>query len=147
MDVTEQTALRRSSFSSATGISTQPLDQDDNHRLSPTESGLLLRDTNPRCRLLGFVPTVLVVIITLGSASLILSWLLARQYVPAQGGKGLNAAIHNGSFIVYEGQPPAAGENVTGNLRVLTFSALVVSTNLLQQSEFRYLNRNSIRAI
>ncbi|KAG9050264.1 hypothetical protein FS837_006705 [Tulasnella sp. UAMH 9824] len=116
MDANEQTALQRSSFSSVTGTSTQQLDQDNDHRPSATEPELLITDTNPRRRLFGFIPTAFVVFITLGSVSLILGWLLTRQYVNAQGGKGLNAAIRNGSFIVYEGQAPAAGAEVTTNL-------------------------------
>ncbi|KIO26084.1 hypothetical protein M407DRAFT_24642 [Tulasnella calospora MUT 4182] len=121
----EHTALRRSSVSSATVAPTEPPDKDDNHKSSISESELRITDGNPQGKLLGFLPTVFVLFITLGFAFLIMGWLLVRQYEPIQGGTGLSAAVRNGSFIVYEGGAPAAGQKGTVNLRVLTFSALV----------------------
>ncbi|KIO26081.1 hypothetical protein M407DRAFT_8060 [Tulasnella calospora MUT 4182] len=122
----EHTALRRSSVSSATVALTGPPNKEDNHHSSISESELRITNDNPRGKLLGFLPTVFILLITLGFAFLILGWLLARQYEPMQGGTGLSAAVRNGSFIVHEGGAPAAGQKIMINrLRVLTFSALV----------------------
>ncbi|KAG8908457.1 hypothetical protein FRC01_007368 [Tulasnella sp. 417] len=121
----EATALRSSSVSPVAVAPTGPPESDGNHKSSISESELRITDGSPRGKLLGFVPTVFVLFITLGFAFLIMGWLLTRQYEPIQGGTGLGAAVRNGSFIVYEGGAPEAGQKATVNLRVLTFSALV----------------------
>ncbi|KAG8946169.1 hypothetical protein FRC04_012024 [Tulasnella sp. 424] len=121
----EHTALRRSPASTASDVPPEPPGKDENHTSSIGEPELCIGAANPRHRLLGFLPTAFVLLITLGFACLILRWLLARQYEPIQGGKGITAAVRNGFFIVYEGGAPEAGQKATVNLRVLTFSALV----------------------
>ncbi|KAG8903711.1 hypothetical protein FRC01_009024 [Tulasnella sp. 417] len=125
MDTDEYTALQRPSVSSTTVAPTELQGQDNNDKSRSNESDLRITNPNPRRRLLGFLPTGFVLVVTLGFTFLILGWLLARQYEPVQGGKGLGAAIRNGSFIVYEGGAPAAGEKAPVNLRVSTFSAFV----------------------
>ncbi|KAG8899544.1 hypothetical protein FRC00_001305 [Tulasnella sp. 408] len=117
----EHADLQRSPTASISDNPPKPQEKDDSH----SGPELHIADANARHRLLGFLPTVFVLFITLGFAFLILGWLLARQYEPIQNGKGLAAAVRNGSFIVYEGGAPAAGQKATVNLRVLTFSALL----------------------
>ncbi|KAG8914339.1 hypothetical protein FRC01_004118 [Tulasnella sp. 417] len=118
-------AALRASVSSAAVALTKPPDNDGNQKSNISESELRITDSKQRAKLLGFLPTLFVLLISLGFAFLILGWLLVRQYEPIQGGSGLGAAVRNGSFIVYEGGAPAAGQKATVNLRVLTFSALV----------------------
>ncbi|KAG9009290.1 hypothetical protein FRB90_008434 [Tulasnella sp. 427] len=74
-------------------------------------------------RLVGFLPTVVVLIITLGFVGLILGFLLSMQYVPAQGGKGFSAAVKHGSFVIDE-EEWSDDKSSGGHLRVLVLSAL-----------------------
>ncbi|KAG8945032.1 hypothetical protein FRC04_001288 [Tulasnella sp. 424] len=75
-------------------------------------------------RVLGFVPAIFVVLVTLGLATLIVGWLLAFQHGPAQGGIGLGPAFRNGSFVLYEGERKSHTDNRGGShLRVLTWSS------------------------
>ncbi|KAG8912002.1 hypothetical protein FRC01_005354 [Tulasnella sp. 417] len=120
----EHTALRGSSVSPAAVAPTERPDDGGNHKSNINESELQMADGNRQGKLLGFLPTLFVLLISLGFAFMIMGWLLARQYEPIQGGTGLGAAVRNGSFIVYEGGAPATGQKVSVNLRVLTFSAL-----------------------
>ncbi|KAG8907912.1 hypothetical protein FRC01_007541 [Tulasnella sp. 417] len=120
----EHTALRCSSVSLVTVAPTEPPDNDGNHKSNINESEVRMTDGSPRGKFLGFLPTLFVLLISLGFAFMIMGWLLLRQYEPIQGGTGLGAAVRNGSFIVYEGGAPATGQKVAVNLRVLTFSAL-----------------------
>ncbi|KIO17357.1 hypothetical protein M407DRAFT_32973, partial [Tulasnella calospora MUT 4182] len=117
----EHADIQRSPTATVSDNPPEPQGADD----SSHEAELHIADANARHRLLGFLPTVFVLFISMGFAVLILGCLLARQYEPIQGGNGLAAAVRNGSFIVYEGGAPAAGQKATVNLRVLTFSALV----------------------
>ncbi|KAG8973260.1 hypothetical protein FRC05_008974 [Tulasnella sp. 425] len=81
--------------------------------------------TSGRHRLVGFLPTAIVVITTLGFVVIIVGFLLGTQYVPEQGGRGFHAAIHHKSFVLNEdkwtrGKSGSEG----GHLRVLVISAL-----------------------
>ncbi|KAG8895681.1 hypothetical protein FRC01_012250 [Tulasnella sp. 417] len=71
---------------------------------------------------LGFLPTVIVLVVTLGFAGLILGVLLGRQCPQVQGGHGILAAIRVGDFVTSE--EDAGGASSSGHLRVLTLSAL-----------------------
>ncbi|KAG9020229.1 hypothetical protein FS837_008419, partial [Tulasnella sp. UAMH 9824] len=74
-------------------------------------------------RLVGFLPTAIVLIITLGFVALILGFLLRMQYVPVQGGRGLSAAVKHGSFALDE-EEWSDDTSSGGHLRVLILSAL-----------------------
>lgn len=74
-------------------------------------------------RLVGFLPTVIVLVITLGFVGLILGFLLSMQYVPAQGGRGFLAAVRHGSFVLDE-EEWSGDMSSGGHLRVLVLSAL-----------------------
>lgn len=74
-------------------------------------------------RLVGFLPTAVVLIITLGFVVLILGFLLRRQYVPVQGGRGFSAAVKHGSFVLDE-EEWSDDTSSGGHLRVLVLSAL-----------------------
>lgn len=79
-------------------------------------------------RVLGFVPAIFVLLVTLGLVTLIVGWLLAFQHGPAQGGIGLGPAFRNGSFVLYEGERKSHADNRGGShLRVLTWSSWGVS--------------------
>lgn len=91
--------------------------------------------TSGRHHLVGFLPTAIVVITTLGFVVIIVGFLLGTQYVPEQGGRGFHAAIHHKSFVLNEdkwsrGKSGSEG----GHLRVLVISALAVG-GLLPRTE------------
>ncbi|KIO26041.1 hypothetical protein M407DRAFT_8031 [Tulasnella calospora MUT 4182] len=93
------------------------------HETHPTHP---LRKTNSSSgrRLFGFIPAVFVLLVTLGLVTLIMGWLLAFQYGPAQGGIGLGPAFRNGSFVLFEGERKGDADKRGGShLRVLTWSS------------------------
>ncbi|KAG8936103.1 hypothetical protein FRC00_009753 [Tulasnella sp. 408] len=53
-------------------------------------------------RLVGFIPTIIVLMITLGFVVIIVGFLLGMQYAPGQGGQGFSAAIKHGYFVLNE---------------------------------------------
>lgn len=82
--------------------------------------------------ILGFLPTVAVLVMTLGFAGLILGVLLGRQCSQVQGGHGIMAAIRAGYFVTSEEQ--SGGTSSSGHLRVLTLSALAVGWNTIKSA-------------
>ncbi|KAG8901927.1 hypothetical protein FRC00_003406 [Tulasnella sp. 408] len=75
-------------------------------------------------RLLGFIPAIFVLLVTLGLVALIVGWLLAFQHGPAQGGLGFGPAFRNGSFVLFEGERKGDADKRGGShLRVLTWSS------------------------
>lgn len=94
-------------------------------RKNPFESSKHWASKPARHGILGFLPTVAVLVMTLGFAGLILGVLLGRQCSQIQGGHGIMAAIRAGYFVTSEEQ--SGGTSSSGHLRVLTLSALTVS--------------------
>ncbi|KIO27801.1 hypothetical protein M407DRAFT_22976 [Tulasnella calospora MUT 4182] len=88
-------------------------------------SGLLRTSTSTRrLGLIGTVPTFFVLLISFGFPTLIVAWTLKHQDDdPESGGRGIAAAIRNGSFVLNEGKRSTRFDQHV-SLRVLMFSAL-----------------------
>lgn len=76
-------------------------------------------------RLLGLLPTALVIIVTLGFVAVILGLLLGYQCIETQGGRGIWPALKDGVFYTVEHhhQPPGA----KNRLLILTITGVAVS--------------------
>ncbi|KAG8912784.1 hypothetical protein FRC01_004898 [Tulasnella sp. 417] len=74
-------------------------------------------------RLVGFLPTVAVLVTTLGFVIIIASFLLGTQYGPAQGGRGFSAAIKHGYFVLKEDWWNREPSSPGGHLALLVLSA------------------------
>ncbi|KAG8992511.1 hypothetical protein FRB90_000993, partial [Tulasnella sp. 427] len=103
----------------------EPSSPSDIHHRSQSEAGLSTSRASSRRRLVGSIPALFILLVTLGLVALIVGWLLACQYVPAQGGSGFGPAFRNGSFVLYEGRRKSdvAGRKGGTHLRVLTWSS------------------------
>ncbi|KAG8912712.1 hypothetical protein FRC00_003958 [Tulasnella sp. 408] len=75
-------------------------------------------------RLVGFLPTIIVLMITLGFVVIIVGFLLGMQYAPGQGGQGFSAAIKHGYFVLNENKWNHSSSSSGGHLWVLVLSAL-----------------------
>ncbi|KAG8973259.1 hypothetical protein FRC05_008973 [Tulasnella sp. 425] len=96
----------------------------DTDEKAPAQSSERRWFSRPReHRLVGFVPTAIVLTITLVFVTTIVAFLLGTQYAPVQGGRGFKAAIDHKSFVLNEDKW-RTGSSSGGHLRVLTLSAL-----------------------
>ncbi|KIO27243.1 hypothetical protein M407DRAFT_23551 [Tulasnella calospora MUT 4182] len=79
-----------------------------------------------RCRVVGLLPTLCVVAITGGTATMVLGWLCVFQD-PVENRGGILSALRNGSFVIMEpstSQEFLLSQTQTETLRILLFSAL-----------------------
>lgn len=107
----------------------------DTDEKAPAQSSERRWFSRPReHRLLGFMPTAIVLTITLVFVTTIVVFLLGTQYAPVQGGRGFKAAIDHKSFVLNEDKW-RTGSSSGGHLRVLTLSALAVCGLLSQLGE------------
>ncbi|KIO24950.1 hypothetical protein M407DRAFT_25699 [Tulasnella calospora MUT 4182] len=87
---------------------------------------LNIRMSQRRFRIIGIFPTLFVVAITGGAATLVFGWLITFQD-PVENPGGIFSALRTGSFVIMESSTPKEfllSQTQTETLRILLFSAL-----------------------
>ncbi|KIO24632.1 hypothetical protein M407DRAFT_25971 [Tulasnella calospora MUT 4182] len=137
--VHEDTTMQEEPISQPLDSEPQRCGKSDKPSSSLERPQLKIHRSRRRCRVVGLLPTLCVVAITGGGATLVLGWLYVFQD-PVESRAGILSALRNGSFVIME--PSTSKEFLfsqtqTETLRILLFSALashmvsVASTTLV----------------
>ncbi|KIO24955.1 hypothetical protein M407DRAFT_25704 [Tulasnella calospora MUT 4182] len=124
--VPEDSAMKDEMVPQLSGSERQRSGKPDELSSSLESPQLNIRKSQRRFRIVGLLPTLFVVAITGGAASLVLGWLFAFQD-PIENRGGIFSALRNGSFVIMEtstSEKLLLSQTQTETLRILLFSSL-----------------------
>lgn len=97
-------------------------------------------------RLVGFLPTIIVMVITLGFVALLIGFILGTQYVPRQENRGFGAAVFRG-YVLLDEEKWTIRKSSEGHLGLLIISSLAVSRPHVSRPAHDATDDSSYRAI